>query len=82
MSAYADNLGKAARLLKRISEIGGPDEFEGVPIAELAHDVVTAQRQAYMSEAYNRSGFACNVDESAGMAEIVELQNYSKRVGA
>jgi hypothetical protein len=24
--------------------------------------------------------FACNVDESAGMAEVVELQNYSRCV--
>ena len=26
--------------------------------------------------------FACNVDESAGMAEVVELHGYSRKVGA
>lgn len=25
-------------------------------------------------------GFACNVDESAGMADVIELQGYSRRV--
>jgi len=26
--------------------------------------------------------FACDVDESAGMAEVVELREYGKKVGA
>ena len=69
MSTHADNLGRAARLLKRLADIGGPNEFEGVALSEIVGDILTAQSRAYMTEA-----FVCNVDESAGQAEVISLR--------
>lgn len=78
MSAYAANLGRAARLLKRLSNVIGPDEFEGVKVKEIIGDVLMAQNRAYMENALER--FQCDIDESAGMAEVHEIHGHSKRV--
>ena len=72
MSVHADNLGRAARLLKRLADIGGPGEFEGVALSEIVGDILTAQSRAYMTEA-----FVCNVDESAGQALPPLVEGFS-----
>lgn len=79
MSAHADNLGRAARILKRLADLEGPAQFEGVRLKDIIGDVLAAQNAAYMAAAVDRT-FACNVDESAGMADVVELQGYSRKV--
>lgn len=80
MSAHAENLGRAARLLRRIASIeGGPNEFEDVPLETIIEDVLTAQMAAYADAALGRT-FACDIDESAGLAEVVELNGYSRKV--
>jgi hypothetical protein len=82
MSRYAENLGRAARMLKRLDDIGGPSELEGVSLKEIIDDVLTAQNHAFMDEAIgrirvepdnvvdlqSRKVFACNPDESGGLA--------------
>jgi hypothetical protein len=82
MSRYAENLGRAARMLKRLDDIGGPSELEGVSLKEIIGDVLEAQNRAFMAEAMDRVGlspsnvvdmhswkvFACNPDESGGLA--------------
>ena len=83
MSRYAENLGRAARMLKRLDEIGGPSELEGVSLKEIIEDVLIAQNHAFMDEAigriwvepdsnvvdiHSRKVFACNPDESGGLA--------------
>lgn len=85
MSRYAQNLGRAARMLKRLDDIGGPSELEGVSLKEIVGDVLEAQNRAFLEEASRRVGlksFACNIDESAGLAEVVDLHDYSRKVGA
>ena len=72
MSRYALNLGRAARMLKRLDDIGGPSELEGVSLKEIIADVLEAQRQAFLQEAMDRVAlFACEPDESAGLADNV-----------
>ena len=56
MSEHAANLGRAARLLRRIADIDGPREFEGVPLDAIIEDVLIAQRETFMREAYERTG--------------------------
>lgn len=82
MSRYADNLGRAARMLKRLDDIGGPSEIEGASLKEIIGDVLEAQNRAFLDEAirridatpdnvvdiYSRRVFACNPDESGGLA--------------
>lgn len=51
MSRYAENLGRAARMLKRLDDIGGPSELEGVALSEIVADVLEAQQRAFMDEA-------------------------------
>ena len=87
MSRYAENLGRAARMLKRLDDIGGPSELEGVSLKEIIGDVLEAQNRAFMDEAVRRLDtplpenvvslvdridpykvFACNPDESGGLA--------------
>ena len=80
MSSYVDNLGRAARLLSRIADIKGPAEFEGVTIKEIVGDVLMAAHEARVRDVERRLTFRCEPDESAGMAEVVELRGYSKRV--
>lgn len=73
MSAHADNLGRAARLLKRIGDIEGPSEFEGVALTEIVGDVLMAQNRAYMDEAMRRA--AGELPDN-----VVLLDSYSRRV--
>ena len=81
MSEYAANLGRAARLIKRLADINGPNEFEGVLLKEIVSDLLVAQNNAYAAEAAKRIGvFRCEPDESAGLAEVVELHGYSQKV--
>lgn len=82
MSRYAENLGRAARMLKRLDDIGGPSELEGVELKEIIGDVLIAQNYAYLDEAmgrirvepgnvvdiHSRKVFACDPDESGGLA--------------
>jgi len=51
MSRYAENLGRAARMLKRLDDIGGPSELEGVSLGEIIGDVLEAQNRAFLDEA-------------------------------
>jgi hypothetical protein len=69
-------------MLKRLDEIGGPSELEGVSIREIVADVLEAQNRAFLEEAverirvepgnvvdlHSRKVFACNPDESGGLA--------------
>lgn len=75
MSRHAENLGRAARMLKRLDEIGGPSELEGVSLKEIIGDVLEAQNRAFMSEAMDRVGLQAT-------SNVVELYPHSKRVGA
>jgi hypothetical protein len=81
MSGYVENLGRAARLLQRIADIGGPAEFEGVTIKEIVGDVLMAAHEARLRDVERKLAFRCNVDESAGLAEanVVELLGYSRK---
>jgi hypothetical protein len=51
MSRYAENLGRAARML---DDIGGPSEVEGVSLKEIVADVLEAQNRAFLDEAIER----------------------------
>lgn len=70
-------------MLKRLDEIGGPSELEGVSLKEIISDVLEAQNRAFMDEAIGRirvepdnviditsriNAYACNPDESGGLA--------------
>lgn len=79
MSAYVENLGRAVRLLRRLSDLG-QTEYEGATLTEIVGDVLMAQHQAITQEAVDRVAFRCNVDESAGMAEVYELHSHSRKV--
>ena len=73
MSRYAENLGRAARMLKRLDDIGGPSELEGVSIKEIVGDILEAQNRAFVEEALRRSVLPDNV---------VDLHGFSRKVGA
>lgn len=73
MSEYAANLGRAARLLQRVSHIGGPEDFEGVAIKELVADVLEAQNRAFMEAAID--GFSRRVPD----ANVVDLHDFAIR---
>lgn len=74
MSRYADNLGRAARMLKRLEDIGGPSELEGVSLKEIIGDVLEAQNRAFMAEAVERV--------SSLPSNVVELHGFARKVGA
>lgn len=89
MSAHADNLGRAARLLKRLADLPGQTEtFEDVTLSEIIGDVLLAQNEAFIREAYERVALApvpppparLGIPETGG--NVVELHGHSRRVGA
>lgn len=73
MSAHVENLGRAARMLKRLDDIGGPSELEGVPIKEIIGDVLLAQRVAIEADALNRL--------LAPPSNVIPIDTFSRRVG-
>lgn len=77
MSQHAANLGRAARMLKRLDDIGGPSELEGVPLKEIVADVQLAQHRAYMAEAMERVGLDAPPPDN-----VIQLDTFSRRVGA
>lgn len=77
MSRYADNLGRAARTLKRLGDIGGPSEIEGVSLKEIINDVLEAQNRAFMDEALRRVSL-----ESSLQDNVVDLHGFSRKVGS
>ena len=77
MSEHVDNLNRAARLLRRIADVG-PSEFEGVTLTEIVGDVLMAAHNVQTREMADV--FRCVPDESAGMAEVHELHEHSKKV--
>ena len=74
MSRYAENLGRAARMLKRLDDIGGPSELEGVSLKEIIADVLEAQNRAFLDEAIRR------LDDKPD--NVIEMWDYSRKVGA
>ncbi len=80
MSSHFENLNRAARLLRRIADVGEVSEFEGVSMVEIVGDVLMAANAVHVREEVDALlAFRCSPDESAGMAEVVELQNYSRK---
>lgn len=77
MSRYAENLGRAARMLKRLDDIGGPSELEGVSIKEIVGDILEAQNRAFMDEALRRVSLESSLPDN-----VVELHGFSRKVGA
>ena len=78
-SSYVENLGRAATLLKRLHELG-QESYEGVSMVEIVGDVLQAQHQAITAEAQQRIIFRCDVDESGGVADVIELHGFSRKV--
>jgi len=78
MSRYAENLGRAARMLKRLDDIGGPSELEGVPLKEIIDDVLTAQNHAFMDEAIGR--IRVERDTTPLPENVVVFDHYSRKV--
>lgn len=70
MSRHVDNLGRAARLLRRLDGIGGVSEFEGAELREIAGDVLLAQSNARMHEI--AEGFSVRVDPPC--ARVIPLR--------
>ncbi len=80
MSSHFENLNRAARLLRRIADIGEVSEFEGVSMIEIVGDVLMAANAVHIREEVDALlAFRCSPDESAGMAEVIELQGYSRK---
>jgi hypothetical protein len=77
MSRYAENLGRAARMLKRLDDIGGPSEVEGVSLKEIVADVLEAQNRAFLDEAIERleSPLPENV-----VSLVDRIGSYSRRI--
>lgn len=85
MSSYAANLGRAARLLKRIDDLDGLSEFEGVPLRDIYADVLLAQNEAFMREAYERAGLGGSSPHPllAAPENVIPFPDqFSRRVGA
>lgn len=74
MSRYAENLGRAARMLKRLDDIGGPSELEGVSIKEIVGDILEAQNRAFLDEMFKQ------LDDKPD--NVVEMWGHSRKVGA
>ena len=80
MSESADNLRRASKLIRRLADIGGPSEFEGASLNSIAADCALAASEMRHAELQGvMREFHCNPDESAGMAEIVELHGHSRK---
>lgn len=75
MSQHAANLGRAARMLKRLDDIGGPSEIEGVSLKEIVGDVLEAQNRAFREEAMYRLGLEATLPDN-----VIQLDTYSRRV--
>lgn len=77
MSRYAENLGRAARVLKNLDDIGGPSELEGVALKEIIADVLEAQNRAFLDEAIRR----VNTPLPENVVSLVDrIGSYSRRV--
>lgn len=74
MSAHIENLGRAARMLKRMEDIGGPSELEGVALREIIEDIYLAQRAAIRVDALSR------IVEPP--TNVIPIDTFSRRVGA
>lgn len=61
MNSHIENLGRAARILKRLHDIGGPAELEGVPWQDVIDDVLLAQRKAIEADLLFRLELPDNV---------------------
>ena len=81
MSAHVENLNRAARLLRRIGDAGGVSEFEGVTLTEIVGDVLMAAHLVRTSELGDALVYRCN-PMLAELAEVVDLHDFSKKVGA
>lgn len=71
----ADNLNRAAKVIRRFAQIeGGPSEFEGISLMDIAHDCAMAAADEKLYE---------RVAQSFARADnVVDLHSYSRRVGA
>lgn len=79
MSDLTRQLFLAARLIRRIDAMGKTQEFEGTSLSDLAWACTKAANELKLVEIREQIMFRCEPDESAGMADVVELHGYSKR---
>ncbi len=82
MSDHAANLGRAARLIRRLADIeGSPSEFEGASLVDIAADVLFAQNDAMMREAFERVGLT--MAPTPARDNVIQFpEQHSRRVGA
>ena len=82
MTGHAANLGRAARLIRRLADIdGSPSEFEGASLIEIAGDVLLAQNEAMMRAAFERVGLT--MAPTPAIDNVVPFpEQHSRRVGA
>lgn len=67
----AENLNRAAKLIRRMADIGGPGDFEGVSLSDIAHDCAMAAGEEKVRE------------KVAELTEnVVYLDTFSRKVGA
>jgi hypothetical protein len=68
----ADNLNRAAKLIRRLSDIrGGLDEFDGVSLDDIAFDCLMVANQEKMRE---------KLDAALIPDKVVEMHGYSRKV--
>ncbi len=78
MSEHADNLQRAARLIRRMAEIrGGPDEFEGVRLTDIAVDCVLAAHAERVRELADRFARPAPASDN-----VIPIDTFSRKVGA
>ena len=69
---HVENLHRTARLLRRIHDIGGPSEFEGVSVVEIVSDVLMAANAAQVQEVQDNLLWSKRVD--APLAKVIPLK--------
>ena len=69
----AENLNRAAKIIRRLAVIEGPDDFEGVPLLDIAADCTLAAAEEKLYE---------KLSELALPDNVVPFPGHSMRVGA
>ena len=69
----AENLNRAAKIIRRLAVIEGPDDFEGVPLLDIAADCTLAAAEEKLYESLSAMTLPDNV---------VPFPRHSMRVGA
>lgn len=67
----AENLNRAAKLIRRMADVGGPGDFEGVSLLDIATDCAMAAGEETVRE------------RVAELTEnVVYMDTFSRKVGA